>query len=224
MASAVDKAYRAIREALQRGELGMGTRLRESELAERIGVSRTPIRQALRKLGSEGLVDFTDTQRAAVVFLTDKDASDMFHLRAIVEGHASRVAASRINEGNVTKLAELTAAMEKAASRKDLDQVSTLNSEFHQLIVSAADSPRLRQLMTGVVEILVVLRTFSQYSPRELARSVGHHWELIDAFKARDSDWAESVMRSHIYSARATYMRGEVNVTECRTQKRAPRR
>lgn len=202
----------------------MGSRLRENELAKKIGVSRTPIREALRRLGSEGLVDFTDTQRATVVFLTDKDASDMFRLRAIVEGHACRVAANRIDEEGIEKLTELTLAMEKAASRKDLDQVSALNSQFHQLIVEAADSPRLRQLMRGVVEILVVLRTFSQYTPRELARSIGHHWELIDAFKAKDADWAESVMRSHIYAARVTYSREEMNARAGRLSKPPARR
>ena len=101
MARAVDKAYEVIRNAVLQGEFGVGFRLKENELAESIGVSRTPIREALRRLNSEGLIDFKSNHRATVARWSEENVEDMFRLRALLEGFATGLAAERISDGQI---------------------------------------------------------------------------------------------------------------------------
>ena len=214
MAGAVDKAYRELRDAVLRGTFAMGARLKEVDLAQQIGVSRTPVREALRRLNAEGYVQFTDSQRAAVVSFSRNDVSEVFRLRAMLEGHASALAATLISQEDIKRLITLSRAMENASGEGKYDRISKLNGEFHKTILGAANSPRLEILMRSIVELPIILRTFFGYSPAELKRSFGHHRELIAAFQASDPEWAESVMRAHISAARAVYMRGQGDFIE----------
>lgn len=209
LARAVDKAYDAIRKAVLQGGFEVGYRLKENELAESIGVSRTPIREALRRLNAEGLIDFKSNHRATVAHWSDANVEDIFRLRALLEGFATALAAERLSDSHIQRLTTLADKMEEllgSKKRGDLDLISQFNNEFHKIILEAANSSRLQTLMAGLIEMTVILRTYQRYTKEELRRSFAHHRELIAAFLARDPEWARAVMTAHILAARATYL------------------
>lgn len=210
MARAVDKAYEVIRTAVLQGEFGIGTRLKENELAESIGVSRTPVREALRRLNSEGLIEFESNHRATVARWGEEDVEGLFRLRAMLEGFATALAAERIEKAQIETLSTLADQMEQTLETKkriNFDRISQLNSQFHKIILDAANSKRLQALMAGLIEMTVILKTYQRYTAAELTRSFSHHRELIAAFSAQDPEWARAVMTAHILAARASYLR-----------------
>lgn len=208
MPRAADQAYRLLRERIVQGSLAPGDHLGESELAASLAVSRTPVRDALRRLQAEGLVQ-QEPNRGARVMDWSEDVAELYELRMLLEGHAARRAATRLQGEQVDRLAELCGLMEQAGQADpgpDLDRIAKLNSELHRIILDAASSSRLSALTSTVVELPLVLRTFQRYAREDLLRSFAHHRELLDACRAQDPAWAESVMRSHILAARAVLL------------------
>jgi DNA-binding GntR family transcriptional regulator len=203
--TAVERAYAAIRGGIFSGEHPAGGRLREEDLAERIGVSRTPVREALRRLDAEGLVEFMPNRGAHVASWTDQDLREIFALRALLESFGARLAAARIDQQALAALAELCDGMDRALADRDLghlERVADLNNRFHQGVLAASGSRRLTMLLSSLVEAPLVYRTFRRYSAEQLARSMAHHRELLAALETGDGEWAESVMRSHVLAAR----------------------
>ncbi len=209
MARAAEEAQAALRAAILGGEIEPGARLGEVELAEQLGVSRTPVREALRRLAADGLVEVLPNRGARVAQWTPEDLDEIYELRALLESHGAARAAVRIDAAEVAVLGKLCDDMDACVRRgrkRDLDRITTLNSEFHMRILERSDSPRLGALMAAVVQVPLVARTFHQYSAESLARSLGHHRELVAALGARDAAWAGSVMRSHVLAARAVLL------------------
>ncbi|MEX2562663.1 MAG: GntR family transcriptional regulator [Nitriliruptoraceae bacterium] len=205
MSKAVDGAYKAIREAILAGDLVPGSRLPEVELSSRIGVSRTPVREALRRLAAEGMVDFLPNRGAHVASWTESQLEEIFELRGLLEGHAASRSATRISAEELAQLSRLADAMEATAEERSDSasfEIAQLNNEFHQLILGASGSRHLETATLSIVQIALVHQTFARYTPRALERSFAHHRELIDALTAGDADWARSVMQSHILAAR----------------------
>jgi DNA-binding GntR family transcriptional regulator len=206
VAKAAETAYAVIRAGIVSGEFARGDRLRETELAERVGVSRTPIREALRRLDSEGLVDFVPNRGARVTAWTERELDDLYEARALLESFAAKLAASRIKREQLGRLRELAAEMKAlvAAEGPAADRLTDLNGEFHLTIAAAGGNAHIETLIRGFIDVPLVHRTFRQYAPERLRASMFHHDELIAALAAGDGDWAESVMRSHILAARTT--------------------
>jgi DNA-binding GntR family transcriptional regulator len=207
---AVDRAYSLIREGILTGRHEPGERLGEAELAELTQTSRTPIREALRQLEMEGLVEVLPHRGARVAEWTAADLEEIYDLRAMLEAFAAERAATRIDVKDVDRMAELCDLMEQAArpgSGQDLDRVAELNAEFHGLVRASAASTRLVTMLNAVVQLPLVVRTFHRYSEDDLERSCAHHRELVTALRARDSLWAQSVMRSHVLAAKAVLLR-----------------
>lgn len=198
-----------LRRSILTGALAPGTRLGEAELGARLGVSRTPIREALRTLSSQGLVEVNPNRGARVAQWSVEDLAEIYDLRIMLEGYAAHRAATLISSADVGQLAALCEEMESCAERggeNDLLRLSELNSRFHQCIVENAVSPRLATILASVVQVPLVVRTFARYSPESLTRSMGHHRELTAAMRAGAADWAQSVMCSHIMAARSVLL------------------
>ena len=199
---ASDHAYRLIRAQILSGERGGGDWLREGDLAESIGVSRTPVREALRRLTAEGLVSYERNRGVQVAAWTAADLDEIFSLRSVLEPWACRLAAvsARVDLDELNRLAD---DMDDAArgSVTDVDRITTLNNRFHRLILDGSQNRRLGSVVSSVVQVPLVWQTFSHYSDTDLRRSLAHHHELVAALAAGDPDWAESVMRSHIRAA-----------------------
>lgn len=204
-ATAVD----AVRSLILRGDYAPGERLGEVELAQLLGVSRTPVREALRRLSAEGLVDLVPNKGARVVDHSDTDLEHVFLLRAQVEGLGARLAAGRIDDDALDVLqeaAERMAAHALPGPDQDLDLVYGLNARFHSLVVAASGSGVLPSVVDSLVHTGAVLRTLHGFDEESMRRSTQHHLELVAALRAHDPLWAESVMRSHLMSARASLL------------------
>lgn len=201
-AAAADPTYAAIRAQILSGERAGGEWLREEDLAAALGVSRTPVREALRRLAAEGLVRHERNRGVQVVEWRAEDLDELYGLRALLEPWGSALAAGR-GTVDLEELDELAGRMDAAAARAvpDLELVTVLNNRFHRAILEGSGNSRLTALVATVVEVPLVARTFTLYSPDALRRSLAHHHEIVDALRSRDPLWAESVMRSHVRAA-----------------------
>ena len=207
MSRASDRAFEAIRSMILSGELPAGAQVVEEALAEKCGVSRTPVRDALRRLESDLLVVRTDTQRSFVADWSLDDVADAFELRAMLEGRAARRAAERMTDTALDRIRAANRLIAAAVSRATPDVAGFLegNREFHAIILEVAGSRRLASVLGTLVEQPVVWRTAHHYGHGELRRSHGEHEELIAAFARRDGGWAEAIMTSHILRAYHAY-------------------
>lgn len=206
VATVSDRAYSEIRRCIVGGIYAEGAHLKEEELAERLGVSRTPIREALRRLNAEGLVDFVPNQGVYVAPWDKNDFEEIIELRALLEGYGVELAARKITQAQIDELRGLAAEMEETAAQGGPDMhasITELNRRFHRIICLAAGNRRLEPLLSGLVEVPLVMKTFHQFTGSELQRSMNHHRDLIDALSAGDPVWAGAVMRSHILAARS---------------------
>jgi DNA-binding GntR family transcriptional regulator len=203
MSRAADVVYNDIRARILSGEIAPSTQLKEEDLAQMCGVSRTPIREALRRLEADMLILRTDTQRSFVPVWSRDEVEEIFLLRALLEGHAAARAANLIDEEQLGRLRGYDHAINAAIAAEpiDYDGFVANNRLFHDLIIEAANSPRLARLISLLVEQPILLRTARQYGREGMQRSHAGHEELIAAFAARDERWAESVMHSHIRQA-----------------------
>ncbi|WP_310475878.1 GntR family transcriptional regulator [Sandarakinorhabdus sp.] len=201
--SAADRAYAEIRGLILAGDANPGTPLREEALADIVGVSRTPIRDALRRLEAELYAVRTPGGRLVVADWNVDDVVEMFALRAMLEGHAAARAARRVTAAQLAELKSCNAAIEAAVARPEPDIASFLagNRRFHDLVLAASASVRLTTMLTGLVEQPIVRRTATRYDRSDLARSAHEHDQLIQAFAAHDEEWACAVMTAHIRRA-----------------------
>ncbi len=202
MSTASMRAYTAIRSAVLDGTLAPASALTESALADISGVSRTPVREALRKLESEGLVSRSDTGRLSVTDWQSTDLDDLFTLRAMLEGHAAERAARRIDAAGIAALkaanADLAAAIEGGP---DVDAFLSANRRFHDIIITAAASDRTAVMLAQLVEQPLVRATAHRYDRALFLRSYEEHAELVAALERRDGTWARAVMTGHIRRA-----------------------
>lgn len=202
---AVDRVYARLRQGILDGTYAPGARLGEADLAVALGVSRTPVREALRRLGSEGLLSTLPNKGARVRTWTTSELSDISDLRALLEGHAARQAATRVTGADIAAMADLVTRMEAAAADgtdADIDLITELNREFHGAVIEASGNALLPGLMHSLLHVPVISRTYRHYSPARMQQSMRQHRELVDALRAGDPAWAEAVMRVHVLSAR----------------------
>ena len=202
---AVDKAYQTVKQGILTNRFPPGSRITEHEIAAASGVSRTPVREALRRLQAEGLVDFTPNFGAVVTAWSDSDVDEVFQLRALLESHGARRAAALAKPEHLAELRRLAEEpFRESTERRDgyLDRIAELNSHCHHALQAMASSPRLARALAALIEAPLMMRTFHKYSPDDLQRSAMHHLEICSALEARDGDWAASVMASHVHAAR----------------------
>ena len=219
---AEDRAYQAIRTAIIEGVHAHGAHIDAGSIAVALGISRTPVREAFRRLHAEGLLTLIANRGAYVTPWTRGDVDEMFSLRVVLESHAAAIAAERLDAGGIGHLRHLAERMERAAGGRagqhlpghDLQLIMTLNGEFHRAIIGASANRRLTTIMSTLVDTPLIMRTFADYDATDLQRSMAHHRELIDAFAAKDADWAASVMRSHLHAAHQVVLRSQPLASE----------
>lgn len=203
MSRAATKAYDAIRAHVMSGETAPGEQLTEEQLADIAGVSRTPVRDAVRRLETELLLVRSESKRIFVADWSRDDIDEMFTLRQMLEGHAAERAAARITAEQLDALAAVNAKLHDAVANDppDVERFLDANRDFHEIITAASHSPRLEKVLAMLVEAPVVLRTARSYSVNDLRQSARDHDELIAAFQAGDAGWARAVMASHLRRA-----------------------
>lgn len=200
--------YEELRQLILSGAYQPGERLVEDAVARRLGVSRTPVRQALTMLEAEGLVEIARHRGATVCSFGIEDVWHLYDLRAVLEAHAAARAATRISEAEIDRLGELAEKLESLPSlhlptREDeVRWLVTHNQEFHQIIIDASRNQHLDKLVRRTVELPLVFKSFFWYSPHERAISNHYHRQILRALTERDAARAEIVMREHIYEGR----------------------
>lgn len=205
-AQATERAYVRIRKDLLSGRWSAGAHLGEKDLAEEIGVSRTPVREALQRLASNGLVNLEPNIGASVVRWTKQEVAETYDLRIELEGYAAGLAAANASLESIALLKQMAEDMDAAAGKHDFFLVGEINDRFHRLVIDSSGNLRLGKVARTLLELTVSVYGFSTFNPQELARSLLHHHELVDAIRRRDSNWATSVMRAHIHAGRAVIL------------------
>ena len=202
--TAAERAHEELRRRILDGRLPPGHRLKEAELAAELGLSRTPVRDALSRLTVEGLLDFRPNVGATVAVWSERQIELMFRIRAMLEPFAAEVAAPEVTDAEIAQMRQLCAIMEDAARREtpaDLSRLSQANNRLHRLIIDATRSDQLIKLTTLALDAPLSQRIFSRYTAQEVARSMRHHREIVDALEHRDPAWAASAMRTHILAS-----------------------
>jgi len=192
-----------LREAILAGSLPPGARLRAEPLAERLRTSRTPVREALILLAREGLVDIEPRRGAIVRSFDAADLADLYDVRALIEPHAARRAATRIGPDELARLRAICTAAEARGADDDAaveDQVA-LNEEFHRIVVTAAGSPRLEAALRAVAGIPRAFRAAFWHDDGQREQSLFCHRQVVHALEHRRPRLAEAVMRMHIVGA-----------------------
>jgi DNA-binding GntR family transcriptional regulator len=196
-------ATELIRNAIIEGRLEPGRRLKEEELARELGISRTPVREALLMLQAEGLVDAAPNRGATVRSHSAEDLDDLYKLRAVIEGYATRRAASRLTDEAIAGLHESCERFNGLLDDEaEMGELVKENLVFHQTIIEGADSARLTAMVRQVIELPLVYRSYVWYSPEQQRISGHYHVQITRALEARDAERAELIMKEHIFEAR----------------------
>lgn len=207
MTAAVEKAYGALLGQIQRGDLASGAFLVESDLARALGVSRTPIREAIRRLAADGLVLTEGHRRAVVREFSEDQVQELYELRARLESYAAARAATRLDAAALEQLRRLATDMEActaAGTAAATARFAELNGCFHQAILDGACADHLAAALRPVLQIqLLLLQRYRHTIHEHLERSCWHHRELIRAFELRDAELAGRQMELHMMSARS---------------------
>jgi DNA-binding GntR family transcriptional regulator len=194
-------ATEVIRQAILDGRLEPGSRLKEEELARELGISRTPVREALLLLQAEGLVDATPNRGATVRSHDADDLRDLYQLRALLEGYAARLAAARISAEEV---GELWASCERfdELAETDIRALVRENFFFHNAVLQCAGSARLSSMVRKVIETPLVYKSYIWYTPDQRRISGHYHRQITRALDAHDAERAELLMKEHVFEAR----------------------
>lgn len=193
-----DIVFEALREAIISGELKSGERLMEVQLAEEMGVSRTPVREAIRKLELEGLVAMVPRKGAYVSGMSLKDAIDVFEIRESLEGLAAGLAAERITEEELADLKEVLEEMALAVKKTDVETLIKKDAEFHQIMFTASRNGRLAQTINNLREHIERFRVQSFSNPARVTTFLKEHRKIYDALAHRDIEKSEALAREHI--------------------------
>lgn len=202
--------YDRIRRAIVEGRYPPGARLVEQRLAEELEVSRTPVREAVRRLESEGLVVVERNRGAQVRPLSEGEIADLYDVRARLEAYGAELAARRTGPGDVAVLRAAAGAFDDAVvaasrPRRRLVAVRALddaNARFHGALHAASGHARIRQLVAGAVDAPLVFQALQRFEPAELDRSALFHHLVIDAVEAGEGDRAGRLMTEHVLQGR----------------------
>ena len=196
--NATATAIKHIRNAIILGELTPGQRLKEVELASTLGLSRTPVREALRVLDAEGLIQTSPKRGASVREYATADLRELYQLRAGIEGYCTRLAAERARPEDLDALAESCARFAGLKAGRDFDQLVQENLRFHSLIHDAARSDRIATVVRQVIDIPLVYRSYAWYSDSQKFVAEFQHEQILHALESGDPERAELSMQVHV--------------------------
>lgn len=191
-----ERILSTIRAAIVNGQIRPGTRIMEPELAERFGISRTPIREAIRQLESEGLISVIPRKGAIVASISPQDISNFYELKMILEGHAARLAAKNLTENDLTKMETVNRQIEAASAKKNLSRVLDLHNEFHEIFLHACGNDKLHAIVQNLVMQFQRFRLIPAM-PGRIKGSIRQHTEIIEAFRRKDAARAEELVRKN---------------------------
>ncbi|GBQ25871.1 GntR family transcriptional regulator [Gluconacetobacter azotocaptans] len=193
-----DTVITALRGMILDGVLTPGEKIAERALCERFGISRTPLREALKVLASEGLIELLPRRGAIVAQITEADIRDLFPIMGALEGLAGELACARVDARDITHLHELHDQMMDSYARRDEHRYLRQNRKIHETIFALARNPALSEMYQQVLTRIHACRFILKKCDRDWAAAVAEHAEIMDALTRRDGARLSQLMRDHI--------------------------
>lgn len=191
-----------LRKAIMDGSFEPGDRLVETSIAEGMGVSRTPVREAFRQLEIEGLAENVPRKGTIVKGISKRDILEIYEIREVLEGLAFRLACANISEERIIELKEMLLKMEQSIDDNDIKEYWRLHGEFHNTIMYFSNNQRLIDQMKQIYEYLSKLRNFTLVMNKRRIIAMEEHKALIKAFENKDEILAEQIGREHTLNAK----------------------
>lgn len=190
--------FHKLREAILQGQLKPGERLMELQLASELGVSRTPIREAIRMLENEGLAVTVPRKGAQVAGMTEKDMEDVLEIREALDELAVQTACDRITVQQLTELTQTMQNFETSIQEGDLTKIAKYDVEFHDIIYKATDNPKLATVQNNLREQIYRYRVEYLKDKNNYPALIHEHREILAALKQRNKESVKDIMRNHI--------------------------
>lgn len=197
--------YHLLRQAVITGELEPGERLVERNLAKQLGVSRTPVREAIRKLELEGLVKHIPNKGVFVAMISPKDVWDIYNIRSVLEGLACRLAAINITLEEIEQMEQIVQSMEAAVPHRNTDLLNELHMEYNKKLYSIARNPRLFHLCCNLMDYILGFTRIGYSVPGRLHEATREHRLLFEAIKDGNGSEAERIARKHVENSCNAY-------------------
>lgn len=214
--NAADRAYRQMRQAIMDGRLPTKHKVTETGLAGMLGLSRTPVREAIKRLLLEGFLQRRKGQGLWCIVPTEDELREIFDIRQRLESYAAERAAGRASAAqrktllaSAERLLALVARMGHESDDELVAQIDRENALFHGTLIESAQSRRLELLLQSTVDVGFVTLTFRNYTVKERQRSARHHQEIAQAVATGASQWAARAMEVHILAAAAKFLKSD---------------
>lgn len=193
-----EQIFTTLRREIIEGKYNKGDLLVESEIAKNFGVSRTPIREVLRQLELEGLVESVPNKGVFVQGISDNDIKDIYEIRMVLEGLAGKRAAQNIKEEQLELLKETCDLMEFYTEKDNMEKVAKYNTRFHEIIFEASESRFLRSMLNLLQDYVTRMRKESLKQPGRAKDALKEHKAILSAIENKDSDLAEKLLTEHV--------------------------
>ena len=203
--------FNRIRDDILSGNYTPGEELKEATLGKQLGVSRTPVREALRQLDLEGLVEIAPNRGAKVIGISRKDVEDIYHMRARLEGLAARKAAEQIKEEELAELEEVILLSEFHVKKPESKQMVRLDGRFHEIMYRASGSRMLEHVLTDFLHYVKMARSHSVKTEHRAQESMKEHKRILEAIRQRDGDLAEQLAHQHMINAYDNMVKNGLN-------------
>ena len=187
-----------IQEMIHKGILVKGQKIDEKRLCESMGVSRTPVREALRLLKSEGLIDLIPHKGAYVSQPCIEEINDMFEVMSVLEGTCARLAATNMKEKDFKRIESLHEELDEHYRNRDYEAYLKRNYVFHVFVQELAGNKVLNDVINGLRQKIQLYRQKQLYQPERFEQSIQEHRDLLEAFRKKDPSSAESLMKHHL--------------------------
>lgn len=192
-----ERILETIRDAIMSGSLKPGEKVAEPDLAERFGISRTPIREAFRQLESEGYLTVIPRKGAVVASFSSRDVEEFYAIKSILEGYAARKACEKLTPRELDKLSAINDKLRHLADDGDIKHFFKVHNDFHELFIKSANNEKLHDMINSLVKKFQRLRVASLSKPGRMHVSVDEHDKIIEAFRNKDAILAEKLVRKN---------------------------
>jgi DNA-binding GntR family transcriptional regulator len=196
-----DEAYHRIRSLILDGSIPPNSTVIEAKLVRSLGMSRTPVREALHRMEAEGLLKALPRGGFTVVAMSDEDLANLYQIRAVLEGLAAGTAASKRSRVDIARLEDLYDEMDVAVRERDDDRLITLNREFHRSIARASGNQHLQEMLDDIKGVFERFRSHAVADDARRQQAHEEHGALIEAMKALDSKRARQLAEEHVQRA-----------------------
>lgn len=193
-----EHVFESLKHSIIRGKISPGEWLVESHIAETLGISRTPVREAIHKLEREGLIERQPRGGFTVLGLNRNDIEETFGIRSVLEGYAARLAAVKHEEEELEALEKKIVEFQNSLDRKKMNLLPTINTEFHDLLYSLSKSPKLINMINGLHDQIYRYREMILKDRKFAVTSNQDHQKMLKYIRKRDAEGAERLVRNHI--------------------------